>query len=167
MRLALGYGNRGSEGFHASSIALLQQSGGSNVDDREFTRRDTSTTKALELQREEKQKSAASVAQALSIAAKIAALLELANPALFVAVDAGFSALRIAAQEMIANEAFEATSELKHMAVDVAVDLATAKFAEPRQGSASRFAGSEGCANGSANRQRWSGDGRCRRALDD
>ncbi len=133
MRFQLGYGNRGSEDLHASSIALLQQSGGTDVDDREFQRRDTSTTKALELQREEKQKSAASVAQALSIAGKIAALLT-ANPALFVAVDAGFSAARIAAQELIANEAYEATDDIKHMAVDMAVNIATAKLASLGKG---------------------------------
>jgi hypothetical protein len=128
MRFSLGYGNRGSEDLHASNLALLQQSGGADVDDREFQRRDTSTTKASELQREEKQKSAASVAQALSIAGKIAALLT-ANPALFIAVDAGFSVARIAAQELIANEAYEASDDIKHMAVDMAVNLATARLA--------------------------------------
>ena len=128
MRFAMGFGNRGSEDLHASSIALLQQSGGSDVDDREFQRRDTSTTKALELQREEKQKAAARVAQALSLAGKIAALLT-ANPAFFVAVDAGFSVARIAAQELIANEAYDATNDIKHMAVDMAVNIATARLA--------------------------------------
>jgi hypothetical protein len=133
MRFALGYGNRGSDDLHASSIELLAQSQGKDVDDREFKRRDTSTTKALELQREEKQKSAASVAQALSIAGKIAALLT-ANPALFIAVDAGFSAARIAAQELIANEAYEASDDIKHMAVDMAVNLATARLASLGKG---------------------------------
>ncbi len=133
MRFALGFGNRGSEDLHASQIELLKQAGGSDVDDREFQRRDTSTTKALELQREEKQKAAAKVAQALSIAGKIAALLT-ANPALFVAVDAGFSAARIAAQELIANEAYDATADIKHMAVDMAVNIATARLASLGKG---------------------------------
>ncbi|MFN0246943.1 MAG: hypothetical protein ACKV2T_08535 [Kofleriaceae bacterium] len=133
MRFALGHGNRGSEDLHASNLALLQQSGGAGVDDREFQRRDTSTSKALELQRDEKKKSAAKMQQALSIAGKIAALLT-ANPALFIAVDASFAAARIAAQELIAGEAYDASDDIKHMAVDMAVNIFTARLASLGKG---------------------------------
>lgn len=121
-------GNRGSEDRLESAVTLMERGNVEGVDDREQARRDKSATSALALQREEKQREAAKIAQVISIAAKIAAILT-ANPALFVAVDAGFTALRIAAQEMIANEAFEIAPELEHMAVDVVVNMATARFA--------------------------------------
>ncbi|MGE3762479.1 MAG: hypothetical protein AB7L94_09510 [Kofleriaceae bacterium] len=121
-------GNRGSEDRLESAVLLMERGNVEGVDDREQARRDKSATSALALQREEKQREAAKIAQVISIAAKIAAILT-ANPALFVAVDAGFTALRIAAQEMIANEAFEIAPELEHMAVDVVVNMATARFA--------------------------------------
>ena len=128
-------GNRGSEHRLAAAIDLMERGNAEGVDDREQARRDKSATGALALQREEKQREAAKVAQALSIASKIAAILT-ANPALFVAVDAGFGALRIAAQEMIANEAYAMTPDLKHLAVDAIVDMATAKFASMGKGVA-------------------------------
>lgn len=127
IRFRLGFGNRGSEDLMRSSVNLMKQSGGAGVSDAEFARRDRATTSAVELQRDEKQREAAKISQMISIASKIAAILT-ANPALFVAVDAGFSALRIAAQEAIANEAYDMTSDLKHMAVDLVVNMATAKL---------------------------------------
>jgi len=118
-------GNRGSEDLLDSSINLMERGNAEGVDDREQSRRDRATTQAVELQRDEKQREAAKVAQVISIASKIAAIAT-ANPALFVAVDAGFGLLRVAANELIANEANDMTSDLQHTAVDVGVNLTTA-----------------------------------------
>lgn len=118
-------GNRGSEDLLDSSINLMERGNAEGVDDREQRRRDRSTTQAVELQRDEKQREAAKVTQVISIAAKIAAIAT-ANPALFVAVDAGFGLLRVAANELIANEANDMTADFQHLAVDVGVNLLTA-----------------------------------------
>ena len=42
--------------------------------------------------------------------------------------------MRIAAQELIANEAYDATDDIKHMAIDMAVNIATAKLASLGKG---------------------------------
>ena len=52
-------GNRGSEDYLDSSIHLMERGNAEGVDDREQSRRDRSTTRAIDLQRDEKQREAA------------------------------------------------------------------------------------------------------------
>jgi hypothetical protein len=102
------------------------------VSNAEFARVDAARTKALEVQRDEKQKLAAAWASAWKTLFKIAAAVT-GNPLVFLYVDALANLSAMAWQWHIAGEAYDANGDAVHAAIDLVVDGATVGISEVAQ----------------------------------